>query len=216
MSRECRQDARVLRTKAQLRTALLALCEEQELPTITVKDVTNRAAINRNTFYRHYVNKDALVAETLDSLFESLTAPSRQYLVAHGQLTPDAAPPPTVELFRELGRHPELYARLLGKMGSPDFVARLRTFYEGQFIGLWNDLGMVAEAGSPPVDLRAAFAASSMESIVRWWLIQGHAVPADQAAAWVWQLLSELWFPWQTRASAAPRPYDDSQSANQT
>lgn len=31
------------------------------------------------------------------------------------------------------------------------FMARSRTFYEGQFVRLWNAFGMSAEAGSPDV-----------------------------------------------------------------
>lgn len=198
MPRERSKDARVVRTRDQLRTALLDLCEEQDVSAITVTDVTRQAGVNRNTFYLNYKNKDELVADMLDSLFASLTAASRQFVASHQRLSAEIVPPPTVELFRELGRRPRLYIRLLGESGSSEFVARLRTFYEGQFIRLWNDSGMSAEAGSPPVDLRAAFAASAMESVIRWWLSKGCAVSADQVAAWVWQLLGELWFQWQT------------------
>ncbi len=209
MPRERSQDARVLRTKAQLRAAVLALCEERDISEISVKDVTGRAGINRNTFYRHFRNKDELVADALDSAFDSLTAPNRQFVAAHERLKASVVPPPTIELFRELERSPRLYLRLLGDVGSPEFASRLRTFYEGQFLRLWNDLEMEAEPGSPPVDLRAAFAASSMESTIRWWLTKGEAVSADQVASWVWQLLNELWFKWQAGPSESRDAPDD-------
>ncbi len=204
MSRERSKDARVVRTRHRLRSALLDLCEEQDISAITVTEVTRQAGVNRNTFYLNYRTKDELVVDTLDSLFYSLTAPDRQFVASHERLSAEVVPPPMVELFHDLGRRPRLFVRLLGESGSPEFGARLRTFYEGQFVRLWNDYGMRAEAKSPPVDLRAAFAAGAMESVIRWWLSKGQGVSAGQVAAWVWQLLGELWFQWQ----AAPETID--------
>ena len=49
-----RQDARVIRTKRDLRASLLALLKEQAFEKITVKTICDHASINKMTFYAHY------------------------------------------------------------------------------------------------------------------------------------------------------------------
>jgi AcrR family transcriptional regulator len=187
-------DPRVRRTRRLLQDALLALAEEQDFAAITVGEITRRADVNRNTFYLHYRDKDDLVTQTLDALFDELTAPSRTFVDSHKSLAPDVVPDSTLALFQELGHRHGLYRRLMGEAGSTTFADRVRAFHERQFLRLWHDLRVVAAPGSPPPELRARLGATAMEGAIGWWLSEGEAVGADQAAAWSWQLLSPLWF----------------------
>lgn len=203
MSAPPSRDPRVRRTRRLLRNALLALAEERDLATITVGEITQRAEINRNTFYRHYRDKDELVAESLNQLFEEITADDRAFADAHGQLRPDLVPQPVIALFRRLAERPALYRRLLTGSGASVFAARLRLFEEGQFLRLWYERGLVAAPGSPPPELRAQVAVSVVHGTVAWWLADEHWAEAETAetmGAWLWQLLQPLWFATVTAA----------------
>lgn len=50
-------------TKRVIREAFLQLLNEKTLSKITVKDITDRCGINRNTFYYHYQDIPELVEE---------------------------------------------------------------------------------------------------------------------------------------------------------
>lgn len=50
-------DRRTKKTKQHLRNALASLIQETDFQSITVQDITNRADINRATFYSHYRDK---------------------------------------------------------------------------------------------------------------------------------------------------------------
>jgi len=50
-------------TKRAIQSAFLALLEERTLNKITVRDITDRCGINRNTFYYHYQDIPALLEE---------------------------------------------------------------------------------------------------------------------------------------------------------
>ena len=50
-------------TKRVIREAFVELLNERALSKITVKDITDRCGINRNTFYYHYQDVPALVEE---------------------------------------------------------------------------------------------------------------------------------------------------------
>lgn len=58
---ETKLDPRKKRTVKVLRAAMVELLKEQEFSKITVQDITERAEVNRATFYDHYVDKYELL-----------------------------------------------------------------------------------------------------------------------------------------------------------
>jgi AcrR family transcriptional regulator len=68
-------DPRVKRTRKLLLDAFYELTAEKEMRDITVQDVTERATVNRATFYAHFRDKDALMDAALRGLVnKALTA----------------------------------------------------------------------------------------------------------------------------------------------
>ena len=65
-------DLRVKRTQKAIKHALLALIEENGFEHITVKDITDKAEISRNTFYLHYEDKYDLTNKMCDELVRKL------------------------------------------------------------------------------------------------------------------------------------------------
>lgn len=63
-------DRRVIRTRKLLREAFLELMNEQQFQQITVQDITDRAMINRATFYAHFDDKYALFDYSIKTLFQ--------------------------------------------------------------------------------------------------------------------------------------------------
>ncbi len=61
-------DLRVIRTRKAIRDAFCAMIMEMDYPDITIKELTRRAMINRNTFYLHYDSLDALLRELQDEI----------------------------------------------------------------------------------------------------------------------------------------------------
>lgn len=67
-------DPRVKRTRQMLYQALMELWHEKGLRAITVQDITERAAINRATFYAHFQDKFDLLASCLRDQFRHTVA----------------------------------------------------------------------------------------------------------------------------------------------
>lgn len=61
-------DARVVRTRDALREAMTELATEHPLEAITVRAIAARAGVGYATFFRHYPDKDALLADVADRL----------------------------------------------------------------------------------------------------------------------------------------------------
>ncbi|GAJ16341.1 unnamed protein product, partial [marine sediment metagenome] len=68
--REINMDLRVIRTKNSIRNALVELIEEKGFETITVKDITTKAKINRGTFYAHYQDKFDLMTKCQEEIMQ--------------------------------------------------------------------------------------------------------------------------------------------------
>jgi AcrR family transcriptional regulator len=61
-------DARIVRTRQALRQAMIDLAAESPLDEITVRAIAARAGVGYATFFRHYADKEALLADVADML----------------------------------------------------------------------------------------------------------------------------------------------------
>lgn len=87
-------DRRVVRSKTAIKETLLSLMEQKSFSDISITEIVETANYNRGTFYAHFENKDALLADVISELIEELIASFR-------------APYENVDIFRmdELGAH---------------------------------------------------------------------------------------------------------------
>ena len=81
-----RQDARVVRTRAALREAMAELAAELPLEAITVRAVAARAGVGYATFFRHYTDKEALLADLADELTRAFLEQVRPLLLQRDRL----------------------------------------------------------------------------------------------------------------------------------
>ncbi len=65
-------DPRVLRTRQLIREAFSALLQKKGFDAITIKDIAQKASINRATFYAHYEDKYALLEEIIEQAFNKM------------------------------------------------------------------------------------------------------------------------------------------------
>lgn len=63
MDTEKKPDRRVVKTKKAIRNALAELLMKQDIENITVKDIADKADVNRKTFYNYYLNVFQVVDE---------------------------------------------------------------------------------------------------------------------------------------------------------
>lgn len=66
------EDRRVRRTKASLRAAIVALSLEKGFHAVTGDDIAERADVTRASFYKHYDNKEHLLADAVDDFADEV------------------------------------------------------------------------------------------------------------------------------------------------
>lgn len=65
-----KKDRRIGKTQKSIRDAIMDLIEEKDVSLITVKELAERANINRKTFYMHYSNIDDIFDKIENELIE--------------------------------------------------------------------------------------------------------------------------------------------------
>ena len=87
---EQKLDRRVRRTREQLKRALTQLLLEKPVREITVRELTDRADVNRGTFYAHYTDLYDMLEQMENELLEAFQALLDRH--APDDLTRDLAP----------------------------------------------------------------------------------------------------------------------------
>lgn len=65
------EDPRVIRTRTLIIDAFFELIKKQGFESISIKDLSERATLNRATFYRHFPDKYALLEVILQQMMEN-------------------------------------------------------------------------------------------------------------------------------------------------
>lgn len=177
-------DLRVRRTQMLLREALIALIEERGFDAITVGDIAERAMVNRTTFYLHYQDKYDLVTsifrEAIDELSQSLTMPQE----GPGRVDPEHPPQMWVKLFEHFATHARMYRAMLGKRGSPWFLAHLCEYITNLAQKRLEASRQPSNRYRMPSEIAIAAVSNVFIGMVTWWLEGEQQRTPEQMATW--------------------------------
>lgn len=110
-------DRRVLKTRAALRDAMLALMAPRGWDEMTIQEICDRANVGRSTFYQHYQSKDELLSEGMNDLRDQILAqsaaqgPGLHFLAA---------------LLEHMEQHREVFRAAIGRRSGHGVARRFR------------------------------------------------------------------------------------------
>jgi AcrR family transcriptional regulator len=160
-------DRRVQRTRRLLHEALMALILESGFDSITVQDITDRADLSRATFYLHYKDKEELLINSLEAMFDALTATilplSPETFLVSGR-------PPSLLAFEHVQENRHLYKALLGERGVAYVMSRILQYLSTTMEEQIERILPEGTQPSVPVSLLARHLAGSLFSLIIWWL----------------------------------------------
>ncbi len=176
-------DLRVRRTRALLQKALIDLTIEKGFTDVTVRDITERAMINRSTFYHHYQDKYDLLSQYIEEVIALIYAQEADPPPVNDPDQPSAG---LVRILQHVQANADFYRVLLGKKGDPAFCAQsFRRFIEQQFRHLLPGEKVQADPGRPPIDLSVNYILHAGIGAILWWLENDQPCPPEQVAVWL-------------------------------
>lgn len=125
-----KKDRRIIKTKKAIRNALVGLIEEKSFEAITVTDLTERADVNRGTFYLHYEDKFDLLRKVEDEILNHIgKILTRDATVDFFDNILDDQPIKSlVELFTFISDNKKLFKAILGPTGDRQFYNNLKSY----------------------------------------------------------------------------------------
>jgi AcrR family transcriptional regulator len=184
------EDLRVRRTRKLLQKAFIELTVEKGFTALTVRDITQRAEVNRSTFYRHYLDKYDLLEQYMDEMYK-LT--DDQTFLAE-KLAPNSNETQLgpLNLLKHIQLFADFYHVMLGEKGDPLFAQRFRQNTEKRFRSLLVLASTEQDPNTLPINLKLSCIAYAGVGAIVWWLEQEHPCPPEQLAIWLGQLSSAI------------------------
>jgi AcrR family transcriptional regulator len=177
------EDLRVRRTRKSLQDAFIELTIQKGFEAVTVRDITERAMVNRATFYRHFQDKYDLLERYMEDLYLVLDTPEPVVPVV-----PSSPPAGLVHMMEHLQAHAEFYRTMLGPKGYLLFAEKIREYIEKRIRRSLPFTITQSQPGQPPQDLIMSSITSASMGSIRWWLENGTPYTPYQMAAWAVQL----------------------------
>lgn len=184
-------DRRVIKTRKEIRKALLFLMETKDFEEITVLDITEHANINRGTFYLHYIDKYDLLEKYEQELFEKLEQVALKYLNDDDTITEflHKRYPTIVHIFHCLQEERELLSILLKTRGIFTFQDRVKNVFITLFRN--HSPSQVSEHQFLyPLDFLAQFGSATFISVIQFWLQSNMKQTPEQLA----QMITDIIF----------------------
>ncbi len=181
-----KEDVRVQRTRKLLQQALIDLTVEMGFGAVTVRDICNRAMVNRSTFYRYYLDKYDLLNQYMDAI-QTATLEASSSSEAAMSAAPKSVPSGLLVLVKHVEANADFYRAMLGRNGDPVFVERFRRFSENRYRYLFSQQ-KTADLQSPPVEMKLEYISYAGVGAMLWWLEHDQPCSAEQLAIWLGQL----------------------------
>lgn len=168
-------DRRIVRTKKDIKETFISLLEEKSFEKISVRDLTERANINRGTFYLHYLDKYDLLEKLEDELFKKVQAIiDETKLTSHPNVADFAKErlPFFIQLLQCFQEEAAFMKVILSPNGDANFKEKIRQVF------LYNLDGIVPHASKTdqlnyPLDLLIAYISSAHLGVLTYWLQNG-------------------------------------------
>lgn len=185
---ESKQDRRILKTKSEIKQALTELMEEKRFEAITVRDLTERANINRGTFYLHYQDKYDLLEQCEDEIIKNIVEHVRDLQVQDVEIiiANDKPFPFIVKVFEYIQENADFLRAALGPNGDPSFQEKIKNMMiQNFFIKLGNFNTTV------PFEILTTYISSAHLGIIQYWVNTGMKQSPEEMASILFKIATK-------------------------
>lgn len=164
-------DLRIIRSKKMIKEAFINLVEEKGYENITIKDISDKAMINRKTFYSHYESVNALFLDILKEHVDVLVENFRyDYVAEEGQSNIEAVTKEMRMIIKHISINKRSIKILLNDSSSYQLTKQLEHLMQERLISKIAMINKNRKASKIPVELLTATITSVFIVVIKWWL----------------------------------------------
>lgn len=161
-------DRRVLRTRRQLRDALMSLIIEKGYDAVTIEEITDRADLGRTTFYLHFKDKDDLLMTSLTAVFDDLVGQIQARTIddwaASGQ-------GPWTLAFQHAEENARFYQIIISGQGGSVIKQQVQNYIAATAKETIKARAQdLRTEPTVPIEVLSNYIASSLLGLIAWWL----------------------------------------------
>jgi AcrR family transcriptional regulator len=178
-------DLRIRRTHKLLRDALIVLMDDHDYADIQITHLCERAMVNRATFYRHFADKDDLLAHCMDDVLDELVRQANPAPTQAEEVSFQAGYQNLELIFTHVAAYARFYQVMLRHSKSGAFRARVERYLQSVLDERWQH-AQNAHPQPPqlPPPMIIAYQAAVILGLIYWWVDHDcRETPAYMAAA---------------------------------
>lgn len=170
------ENRRSQRTAALVRRAFTDLLAEKPIQRITVREVCQKAGINRSTFYAHYQD----IYDLRGKIEEEMLADFQRVLAPLLGPEPPTPLQVTREIYRCLQENADVCTVTLGENGDKDFILRLLSLGRESYLKAYSQ--HLRQATPRQLEYFYAFVSGGHMELLRKWVEEGMSTPVEEMA----------------------------------
>ena len=186
---QSKQDRRILKTKKEIKQALTELMDEKRFEAITVRDITERANINRGTFYLHYQDKYDLLEQCEEEIIQNIIETVRdvqvydiEVLIANGKPFPFI-----VTILEYIQQNAGFLRAILGPNGDPSFQEKLKEVMIQNFFFK----KLIKDSTTIPIEILTTYISSAHLGVIQQWLNTGMKQSSAEMASILYRIITK-------------------------
>ncbi|MEJ2413468.1 MAG: TetR/AcrR family transcriptional regulator [Anaerolineales bacterium] len=187
---ETKLDPRVIRTRRLLRESFMELVAENGYWDITIQDITDRATLNRVTFYLHYDNKEDLLVQTTNHILDELV--KRVETPKEGASPREMVQAALEANFQVYANYADFMKAMLGKDGVWSFIFAMQDYH---FRASMESFQMMGKDFDPKKEQEIQIFLRGMHStfmgVLQWWLTNDMSLPREEMAQIVYKIYTQ-------------------------
>ena len=173
-----KSDQRTRLTRMLIRKAFASLLSQKPIQNISVKELCEKAGINRGTFYAHYLDIYDLLARMEEEMMADFQAALEPLLTEQGaNLTPVKI---TTEVFQCIKNNADLCTVTLGPYGDKEFAARLLNVGREKCVESYRKY--FEHASQKQIEYYYAFVSAGCIGLLEKWLNEGMTLSSTELA----------------------------------
>ena len=177
-----RESQRVAETKERIRDAFFELYAEKKIERISIKEITEKAGLNRGTFYVYYKDIYDLLERTEDELIEELMEKVKgivTMILRDADIIPFL---PSVEFYQ---KYSKILRSLLGPSGDPRFVHKIKKIIKITLGELFRKENMPEVRN---LEYIMEYISSAQIGMITYWLQNDMALPVKELGEMIKQI----------------------------
>ena len=175
-------DRRIKYTRTVLKDSLVRLLQEKPISKISIKEICDRADINRTTFYAHYSDQYDLLHQIEQEVIEDLNAYLRDFDIHADE---EESLLVINRIFDYIAENKDLCGVLLGDNGDEELQNGMMLTIQKHMLKWWEDINTI---DVETLDYLNIFATNASIGIVKKWLHDGMKKPSTEISEMIMKM----------------------------